>query len=77
MNKDTITESLGNMSVGAVTGLGLASYIESHASLFSLLISACGVVAAITFYWLNYRMRKKEFELKTLQLKKAKKPARE
>ncbi len=60
----TITEALANMSVGAATAIGLFGYIEQHASLFSLLISLCGVIAAIIFYWLNYRMRKKEFKIK-------------
>ena len=66
----TITETLANMSVGAATALGLFGYIEEHASLFSLLISSCGVGAAIIFYWLNYRMRKREFEIKLKSIKK-------
>lgn len=66
----TITEALANMSVGAATALGLFGYIEKHASLFSLFISSCGVIAAMVFYYLNYRMRKKEFDLKLKAAKK-------
>jgi len=70
MDNGTITETLANMSVGAATALGIVNYVEQHTGLFSLLISSLGVIAAITFYWLNYRMRKKEFELKVRDLKK-------
>ena len=66
----TLTEALANMSVGAATALGLFGYIEKHASLFSLCISSCGVIAAMVFYYLNYRMRKKEFEIKLKASKK-------
>ena len=64
MDKETITETLGNMSAGAGTAAGLITFVENHTSLFSLLISGSGVLAAIIFYWLNYRLRKKEFDLK-------------
>lgn len=70
MDKETITETLGNMSAGAATATGLIGFVESHTSLFSMLISSCGVIAAIIFYWLNYRMRKKEFNLKLKKLEK-------
>lgn len=70
MDNGTITETLANMSVGAATALGIVNYVEQHTGLFSLLISSLGVIAAITFYWLNYRMRKKEFDLKLKSIKK-------
>ena len=69
MDKEQVTETLANMSVGAATATGLVAWLERHASLFSLLISALGVTAAITFYWLNYRLKKKEFDLKLHRLK--------
>lgn len=64
MDKDQVTETLANMSVGAATATGFVAWLEKHASLMSLLISALGVTAAIIFYWLNYRLKKREFELK-------------
>lgn len=70
MDKETITETLGNMSAGAGTATGLISFVESHTSLFSMAISGSGVIAAIIFYWLNYRMRKKEYNLRLKKLEK-------
>lgn len=63
MDTQEATEILANMSVGAATATGLISFIENHVSIFSLLISGTGVLTAITFYYLNYRMRKKEYTL--------------
>lgn len=64
MNKDAVAENVANMSVGAVTATGLVGYFENHATLFSLLISAVGVLAAIIFYWLSYQLRKKELDFR-------------
>lgn len=72
MHTQEATEILANMSVGAATATGLISFIDNHASVFTILISGTGVLSAITFYYLNYRMRKKEYVLNIERLNVAK-----
>lgn len=58
-----IQKTLGDMSTGVATSSALVTFLESHASLISLGIGFCGLVLAAVFYWLNYRLKKKEFDL--------------
>lgn len=67
MNQDT-ARTLGDASVGVATSSQLVAFLEAHHSLFSLGIGFCGLVLAGVFYYLNYRLRRREFELKRSKL---------
>lgn len=66
-DKRVALEALGNMSTGAATSAGITAYVFSFISenvaVFSLMVSIISVIAAIIFYTLNYRMRRKEHDL--------------
>ena len=61
MNQQT-SESLANMSIGATTATGLVAFLEQHASLFTIGIAFCGLILALIFNVLNYRLKKKQLE---------------
>ena len=62
MEKEDVCETLADMSIGATVAVGLVTYIEQHATFFTVLIGFCGLLVAVIFHsirvWLAHRQLK-------------------
>lgn len=62
--QNTMQQTIANVGTGAAVSTGVAGYLTQIAPLISVGIALVSAIVAAWFYWLNYKLRKREVDSK-------------